>query len=117
MVPICIIPINASEHHKMNELKKLTIRISFPAKQDRAPENKNRYHYHWRRITGTSFATMLVIASLFSAQAYYLTQDQINSESVTDKSIAFGAPTSLKKEAVQAASQKNILRRHRHFRQ
>jgi hypothetical protein len=86
----------------MNEPKKLTIRINFRAEKDSAPETNNRCTYHWGRIIGISLAAIVAIASLISAGSYYLNQDKIDSESVTDKSIA----SSLKKEAVQDASQK-----------
>ncbi|ABM02682.1 hypothetical protein Ping_0839 [Psychromonas ingrahamii 37] len=93
----------------MNKLKKLTIRINFRAEKDRAPENKKRYHYHWGRITGISLAAVVTIASLLSAGSYYLNQEKIDSEyvkSVTDKNIAYQDQSSLKKEAVLAALQK-----------
>ncbi|PKH02157.1 hypothetical protein CXF72_13210 [Psychromonas sp. MB-3u-54] len=88
----------------MNEPKKLTIRINFRPEKDRAPEKKKRWTYHWGRIIGISLTAIIAIALLISGGSYYLNQDQINSESVADKSLS----SSLKKEAVRAASQKEF---------
>jgi hypothetical protein len=86
----------------MNESKKLTIRINFRPEKDPAPEEKKRWTYHWGRIIGISLTAIVAIALLVSGGSYYLNQDQIDSESVADKIIS----SSLKKETVQMASQK-----------
>lgn len=89
----------------MNEPKKLTIRINIRPEKDGTSQEEQRCNYHWGRIIVVSLATIVAITSLISAGAYYLNQDQIDSESDTDKSITSPA----KKEAVRtifkAASQ------------
>ena len=45
-------PQNGIENNKMQEPKKLTIRMNFSSKHNNTAKNEIAYQYHWGRIIG-----------------------------------------------------------------